>query len=156
MLGKVVRDISELNRASVQEKWKFWKKNNLILLAVSLVLFCIIAFFLGFDTLGYYPDGSGGLISDAAVLLFILSFIAGLEYTEYTIKPEIRKLYLQPTRFFYIAASITLLVSSSAWICANTASFIVMPVIRICIILWCVAAVLWLIGYLFNKFRKKA
>lgn len=153
MPGKIAQNLTQLNRASVQEKWKFWQKNNRILVIVSLALYLVIVV-RGFDTLGFYPDGSGGLTSDAAVLLFILTFIAGMEYVEYTIKPEIRKSYNKGTRVLYIIAAIIMMASSAAWICGNTAAKIVMPVLVISSIGWAVSAVLWGIGFMIKKIKK--
>lgn len=153
MPGKIAQNLNQLNRASIQEKWKFWQKNNRILLIISLALYLVIVI-RGFDTLGFYANGSGGLSSDAAVLLFILTFIAGMEYTEYTIKPEIRKSYNKATRVLYIAAAIIMMVSSGAWICGNTAAKIVMPVLLGASIGWVFSAVLWSVGFIIRKIKK--
>lgn len=153
MPGKIAQNLTQLNHASVQEKWKFWQKNNRILIVISLALYLVVVI-RGFDTLGFYANGYGGLTSDAAVLLFILSFIAAMEYVEYTIKPEIRKSYNKATRVLYIVASIVMLVSSSAWVCGNTAAKIVMPVLEGASIGWAFSAVLWLAGFVIKKIMR--
>lgn len=153
MPGKIAQNLTQLNRASVQEKWQFWQKNNRILIIVSLALYLVIVI-RGFDTLGFYPDGSGGLTSDAAVLLFILTFIAGMEYVEYTIKPEIRRSYNKATRVLYIISASLMMASSAAWICGNTAAKIVMPVLVVSSVGWAVSAVLWGIGFGIKKIKK--
>lgn len=154
MAGKIAQNLNQFNNAGVLEKWKFWQKNNRILVIVSLALYLIIAI-RGFDTLGFYPDGLGGLTSDAAVLLFIVSFIAAMEYVEYTTKKEVRMLYNPVTRVLYIIASIIMMASSAAWICGNTAAKIVMPVLVISSIGWAVSAVLWFIGFVVERTKKK-
>ena len=149
-MADLVTEVRQLRKADIYEKWKFWKRTGTICILVSLALFFVIVV-RGFDTLGFYPDGSGGISSDSAVLLFIFSFLAAMEYTEYTWKPEIRRLYPKVTRRTYIWASILMLVASASWICANTDSFIVYPVIRAAIIEWCASFVLFCIGYCYKK-----
>ncbi len=146
--------VSEIVHGDVEEKWAFWKRTNVYLIVGSLVLFLIIVF-RGFDTLGFDEVGHGNVSSDAAVGVFLLSFIAALEYTEYMVKAEIKRQYPKYTRRLYTSAAVLMLISSSAWVIANTAAYVVLPVIYLSILGWILSFLLWAGGYSYLRWYRK-